>query len=71
MTCGALYLAANVGFALLYLLNPEGIAKARPGVFSDAFFFSIQTMATFGYGVLYPADLYTNLLVTAEGSVLI
>ena len=66
LTCGALYLAANVGFALLYLLDPEGIAKAWPGVFSDAFFFSIQTMATIGYGVLYPADLYTNLLVTAE-----
>jgi len=66
LTGGALYLAANVGFALLYLLDPDGIAKARPGVFSDAFFFSIQTMATIGYGVLYPADLYTNLLVTAE-----
>lgn len=35
-------------------------------MFSDAFFFSIQTMATIGYGVLYPTDLYTNLLVTAE-----
>ena len=63
---GVGYLAANVGFALLYLLDPGGIAKARPGAFSDAFFFSIQTMATIGYGRLYPTDLYTNLLVTAE-----
>ncbi len=63
---GAFYMLANVAFALLYLLDPGGIASARPGAFADAFFFSIQTMATIGYGVLYPTDLYTNLLVTAE-----
>lgn len=60
------YLAANVVFATLYLADPGGIAHARAGSFGDAFFFSIQTMATIGYGVLYPQDLYTNLLVTAE-----
>ncbi len=61
-----LYLAANVLFAALYLADPGGIAKARPGSLFDAFFFSIQTMATIGYGVLVPDDLYTNLVVTAE-----
>jgi len=62
----AVYLLANVLFAGLYLLDPLGISHARAGSFSDAFFFSIQTMATIGYGVLYPRDLYTNLIVTAE-----
>ena len=64
--CAAVYVAANVVFALLYMIDPSGVAQARPGSFADAFFFSIQTMATIGYGVLYPTDLYTNIVVTAE-----
>jgi inward rectifier potassium channel len=62
----ALYLAANAGFALLYLLQPGAIANVRAGAFADAFFFSIQTMATIGYGQLVPATLYANLVVTIE-----
>jgi len=61
-----LYLGLNVMFAGLYFFDPGGIDKAKPGSFSDAFFFSIQTMATIGYGVLTPADTYTNLVVTLE-----
>lgn len=60
------FLGVNVVFACLYLLNPGGLAGARPGSFSDAFFFSIQTLGTIGYGVIAPRSLYTNLLVTAE-----
>src|SRR5580704_13714284 len=41
-----LYLGANLLFALLYLAQPGSIANARPGSFADAFFFSIQTIAT-------------------------
>ena len=62
----AAYLALNIIFAELYLLEPSSIDHARPGVFADAFFFSIQTMATIGYGVLTPVGAYANLLVTAE-----
>jgi inward rectifier potassium channel len=62
----ALYLAANAGFALLYLLQPGAIGNARPGSFADAFFFSVQTIATIGYGQLVPATLYANLVVTIE-----
>ena len=61
-----LYLAINVVFAGLYLLDPGAIANARPGAFSDAFFFSVQTIATIGYGGMVPAGLYANLLVTVE-----
>jgi inward rectifier potassium channel len=35
------YLGLNVLFALLYLLGDGAIANARPGVFVDAFFFSV------------------------------
>jgi inward rectifier potassium channel len=62
----ALYIAANALFALLYLVQPGAVANARPGSFADAFFFSVQTMATIGYGQLVPATLFANLVVTIE-----
>lgn len=64
----ALYLAANALFAGLYLLQPGAIAHARPGFFSDAFFFSVQTIATIGYGGMAPATLYANIVVTVESA---
>jgi inward rectifier potassium channel len=64
-----LYIAANAVFALLYLIPGDAIANARPGSFADAFFFSIQTMATIGYGVMSPATFYANLLMTLETAV--
>ncbi len=62
----AWYIGANVLFALLYLVDPHGIAEARPGSFEDAFFFSVQTVATIGYGVMHPQTLYANLVMTLE-----
>ena len=67
MAIGAgLYLGSNVVFGALYLLQPGAITNARPGSFADAFFFSVETMATIGYGVLTPKTLYANLLMTVE-----
>jgi len=67
---GALtYLATNVFFAGLYLLQPGSIDKAHPGSVADAFFFSVQTMATIGYGVMSPATYYANMLMTLETAV--
>ena len=63
--CG-IYLALNLLFAGLYLLHPGAIDHAQPGSFGDAFFFSIQTMATIGYGVLTPSGVYANTVVTVE-----
>jgi inward rectifier potassium channel len=60
------YLGLNTVFACLFLLDPAGIDHARPGAFADAFFFSVQTIGTIGYGVLAPKDLYANLVMTAE-----
>ncbi len=60
------FLAINVVFGFLYHLDAQGIAGARPGSFEDAFYFSVQTMATIGYGGMSPATRYTHLLVTAE-----
>jgi len=62
----AAYIGGNVLFALLYLIEPGAITNAHSGSFADAFFFSVQTMATIGYGQMAPATLYANLLVTVE-----
>ena len=64
--CAGGYLAVNLVFSLLYLADPGGIANAAPGSFWDAFFFSVQTMATIGYGAMFPKSFYVNLVVTLE-----
>jgi inward rectifier potassium channel len=63
------YLGANLLFALGYLAIGDGIEEARPGNFADAFFFSVQTMATIGYGKMAPRGLAANVLVTLEALV--
>ncbi len=60
------YTAVNAVFAGLYLALGDAIENARPGSFADAFFFSVQTMATIGYGKLVPRGVVANALVTAE-----
>jgi inward rectifier potassium channel len=65
----AIYLALNALFAVLYLLEPGDIAHARPGNFADAFFFSVQTLSTIGYGTLAPGTAYANTIVAIEAFV--
>jgi len=62
----ATYLVVNSGFAALYLAGGDCISNAEPGSFRDAFFFSVQTMATIGYGVLAPKTSWAHTLVTIE-----
>ena len=62
----AVYLLLNTVFALLYLVDPNGVANARPGNFADHFFFSVQTLGSQGYGVMSPRGLYANLVMTLE-----
>jgi inward rectifier potassium channel len=61
-----IYFSANLIFATLYWLDPGGVANARPGSFLDAFFFSVETISTIGYGAMTPSDLYANVVMTAE-----
>jgi inward rectifier potassium channel len=63
------YFGANAVFACAYLVAGDAIANARPGSFSDAFFFSVQTMATIGYGGMAPRTLTGNLIVALESMV--
>lgn len=62
------YVALNVLFATAYWLMPESLENAN-GSFADAFFFSVQTMATIGYGKMTPRSVGANVLVTVEALV--
>lgn len=66
LTLVSVYLLANAAFAVIYLMFPGSIEHARPGDFTDAYFFSVQTMATIGYGALLPNGLAGNMIATAE-----
>lgn len=61
-----LYLSVNVVFATLFWLAPGSVASARPGSLGDAFFFSIETLATVGYGEMYPATPYGRVVAATE-----
>lgn len=70
----ALYLSINAIFAILYYLcGPEalegGSATTSLERFSEAFFFSVQTLATIGYGRVSPSGLIANVFVTLEALV--
>jgi inward rectifier potassium channel len=60
------YLLLNALFALVYLAGGDCLDGARPGSFGDAFFFSVQTLASIGYGAIHPRTFYANSIVTVE-----
>jgi inward rectifier potassium channel len=60
------FLLANLIFATCYVACGDCIENARPGSFLDAFFFSVQTIATIGYGRMLPHGLVANLIVCVE-----
>lgn len=66
-----LYFSSNVVFGLIYSsLGAETIVdtSAAPiqNIFLRAFFFSVQTFATIGYGTIHPVGLIANFLVAVE-----
>ncbi|MEX1317773.1 MAG: ion channel [Synechococcaceae cyanobacterium] len=64
----ALYLLINLLFAGLYLLDPAGIGGGGGDLplALQAFFLSVETLATIGYGSLYPDSLWVHLVTTSE-----
>lgn len=71
---GLTYVAANALFAVLYVAAGSHALTGFEGEpvelrFVDAFFFSVHTLATIGYGTIAPANTAANLLVTVESLV--
>lgn len=70
----ALYLSLNAAFAGLYVLcGADALtgfaAEPAPLRFVEAFFFSVHTLATIGYGNIAPTNTSANVLVTIESLV--
>ncbi len=63
------YVTTNILFALAYWVGGDCIANAHPGSFLDLFFFSVQTLASIGYGAMYPKTTYANVIVTIEAMI--
>ncbi len=59
------FILINLLFAFAYVAA-GGVVGARPDSLADHFFFSVQTMGTIGYGVMYPLTATAETLVTCE-----
>jgi inward rectifier potassium channel len=62
----AVYIGLNLLFAVLYSLGRNSIAGLTSHSFLDSFFFSVQTLATVGYGHMYPQTIYGHVITTIE-----
>ncbi len=60
------FLTMNLLFAFLFWLGGDCVANARPGSLVDLFFFSIETLATVGYGDMHPQNFYGHSIATVE-----
>jgi len=60
------FVALNLAFAVAYTAQSGCIAELPPGNFLEATFFSVETLATVGYGHMYPATTYGHIVTTIE-----
>lgn len=60
--------AINLIFAVIYA-TLGGVTGAAPSSLHDAFFFSVETMGTIGYGAMYPTSTTAHTVVTIESIV--
>jgi inward rectifier potassium channel len=65
-TIAAFFLSFDVLFGCLYYLVPGCIANLNPPGFAGAFFFSVETLATVGYGEMHPQTLYGHVISMIE-----
>ena len=60
------FIALNGTFALVFLLGHEPIANVPTGNFMDLFYFSIETLATVGYGDMHPQTHFGHFVAATE-----
>ncbi|HYS62862.1 MAG TPA: ion channel [Paraburkholderia sp.] len=66
VSLAVLFLVLNTAFAGLYMLGDAAIANQFPPGFGGAFFFSVETLATVGYGDMHPQTAYAHWIATLE-----
>jgi inward rectifier potassium channel len=65
-SAAAIFVALNAVFGFLYSLGHEPIANAAENGALAYFYFSIETLATVGYGDMHPQTNYGHLIATVE-----
>ncbi len=65
-TLAGFFLGFDVLFGVLYHLAPGCIANLNPPGFAGAFFFSVETLATVGYGDMHPQTFYGHFVAMLE-----
>lgn len=65
-TAALIFLVLNSGFAFIYSLGDHPIANTPTGGFVDLLYFSIETLATVGYGDMHPETDYGHIVATVE-----
>ncbi len=61
-----IFVLLNVLYALLYSLGKDPVANLGADRFLDLIYFSIETLATVGYGDMHPQTDYGHFIATIE-----
>lgn len=61
-----LFLLFNLLYAALYALQPGDVTNVNPAGYWGLFFFSIETLATVGYGDMHPRTVYGHVVASCE-----
>jgi inward rectifier potassium channel len=65
-TLATFFIVFDLLFGLLYYLVPGCIANLNPPGFAGDFFFSVETLATVGYGEMHPESFYGHSVAMIE-----
>jgi inward rectifier potassium channel len=65
-TFAGFFFVFNLLFAALYSLQPAAIADLNPPGYWGRFFFSVETLATVGYGDMHPQTLFAHVVASIE-----
>jgi inward rectifier potassium channel len=60
------FIVLNAFFAFLYFLGDHPVANVGSDSILELFFFSIETLATVGFGDMHPQTYYAHVIATVE-----
>lgn len=65
-TFAGFFVVFNLVFAAIYSLHPGDLANLNPPGFWGRFFFSVETLATVGYGDMHPQTVFAHVTASIE-----